>query len=156
MFARMILLLVATFSLGLLLLEGCKKKETANTEETKVSKEQVKDKISQAVDASGDYLVQQKDQVVKKAEQTFSDLKSDTQQLLTNLKNQTSEKAETVGADLQDKLDYTDQQLDKLKNAAGDKVKDAQKAFDSAMEKLKEAYESAKKEFSESNNSRAG
>jgi len=156
MFTRMGLLLLVIFSLSLLMLDGCKKKETTNAEKTDVSGQQVKEKISQAVDTSGDYLAQQKDEAVKKAEQTFSDLKSDTQQLLTNLKNQTSEKAQAVGADLRDKLDYTDQQLDKLKNAAGDKVKDAQNAFDSAMDKLKEAYENAKKEFSESNNSQTG
>lgn len=156
MFARMVLLLLAAFSLSLLLLDGCKKKETTNTGKTDVSGQQVKEKISQAVDTSGDYLAQQKDEAVKKAEQTFSDLKSDTQQLLTTLENETSEKAKAVGADLQDKLDYTDQQLDKLKNAAGDKVKDAQEAFDSAISKLKEAYENAKKEFSESDNSQTG
>jgi ElaB/YqjD/DUF883 family membrane-anchored ribosome-binding protein len=152
----MILLLAVTFSLSLLLLDGCKKKETTNTGKTIVSGQQVKDKISQAVDASGDYLVQQKDEIVKKAEQTFSDLKSDTQQLLTTLKSETSEKAKAIGADLQDKLDYTDEQLNNLKNAAGDKVKDAQKAFDSAMDKLKEAYDNAKKEFSGSDISQAG
>jgi hypothetical protein len=156
MFIRTLLLLVVTFSLSLLLLDGCKKKETTNAEKTDVSGQQVKEKISQAVDTGGDYLAQQKDELVKKAEQTFSNLKSDTQQLLTTLKSETSEKAKAVSADLQDKLDYTDQQLDKLKNAASDKVKDSQKAFDSAIDKLKEAYENAKKEFSESDNSKTG
>jgi vacuolar-type H+-ATPase subunit H len=152
----MVLLLVVTFSLSLLLLDGCKKKEMTNAEKTDVSGQKVKEKISQAIDTGGNYLAQQKDEAVKKAEQTFSDLKSDTQQLLTALKSETSEKAKAVGADLQDKLDYTDQQLDNLKNAVDDKVKDTQKAFDSAINKLKEAYENAKKEFSESSNSQTG
>ena len=156
MFIRMVFLLLVTFSFSLLLLDGCKKKETTNTAKTTVTGQQVKDQISQAAETSGDYLAQQKDAAVKKAEQSFSDFKSDTQQLITKLKNQTSEKAHAVGADLQDKLDYTGQELDKLKNAAGDKVQDAQKAFSSAMDKLKEAYENAKKEFSESDSSQAG
>ena len=97
MFIRMVFLLLVTFSFSLLLLDGCKKKETTNTAKTTVTGQQVKDQISQAAETSGDYLAQQKDAAVKKAEQSFSDFKSDTQQLITKLKNQTSEKAHAVG-----------------------------------------------------------
>ena len=77
MSTKRIFLLLIAFYLVLLPLQGCKKSSgTGSTATTGKSTtdansagEQAKQKISQAVEASGAYLAEQKDAAVKKAEQ---------------------------------------------------------------------------------------
>jgi hypothetical protein len=148
---KMLSLLIAC-SFALLLFQGCKKSEKAGSTGGGME-EQAKQVIPRDVNAGGANLTQQKDAAVKDADQSFSAVKKDTQQLLIDLKKETSERWQAVSADLKDKLDYTGQQLDKLKNTTAEKAKDAEQAFDAAMQKLKEAYDDAKKQFTQTSNS---
>ena len=128
--------------LSLLAAAGCKKSEP-------VTQEQVKEDVNQAVKTTGEYLGQKKDAVIAQTKETYSKLEGQVQTFLSDLKNQSEEKWQTVKPDIEAKLEIAKQKLNEMNQAGSDKFDQAKKAFDDAMKDLNDAYEKAKSSVSE-------
>ncbi len=107
----------------------------------------VKTEIKEAVDASGDYLKRQKDAIVEKTSEIYSQLDKDTRQLLTDIKESGRETWQKSSVELDAKLAVAKQKFDELKDAGGDNVQKAQDAFNVAIDELKDAYGKTKAEM---------
>ncbi len=130
-----------------LLFSGCKKK---GTEGATSEPNDVEQKVSQAVSESGDYLNKQKDVVLQKANSTYDQLKNDTQQLISKMKESGSKDWQTISADLNSKLTVVQQKLGDLKEAGSDAMQKAGDAFNKAVDDLKKTYQNAKSDFEKS------
>ena len=128
--------------LSLLAAAGCKKSEP-------VTQEQVKEDVKQAAKTTGEYLGQKKDAVIAQTKETYSKTEGQVQTFLSDLKNQSEEKWQTVKPDIEAKLEIAKQKLNDMNQAGSDKFDQAKKAFDDAMKDLNDAYEKAKSSVSE-------
>ena len=129
----------------LLWISGCKKESPESTSD--VSAEQVKNKTMDAVEAGGAYLNQQKEIILNKASETYSQLEKETQQLISKLNTSGKAAWQNVSEDLGKKLNLSKEKLDALKQAGKEDLQKTQDAFNDAAEQLRKAYEKAKAEF---------
>ena len=136
-------LMLTLVFLSLLAAAGCKKSEPVTTQE------QVKQDVNQAIKTTGEFLGQQKDAVIAQTKETYSKVEGQVQTFLSDLKNQSEEKWQTVKPDIESKLEIAKQKLSEMNQAGSDKFDQAKKAFDDAMQNLKDAYEKAKTSVSE-------
>lgn len=140
MFMQRVTLTIAVLSF--LAAAGCKKSEP-------VTQEQVKEDIKQAAQTTGEYLGQKKDEVIAQTKETYSKFESQVQTFLSDLKNQSEEKWQTVKPDIDAKMEIAKQKLNEMNQAGSDKFDQAKKAFNDAMKDLNDAYEKAKSSVSE-------
>jgi hypothetical protein len=129
---------------------GCKKEGSAGSTSETPDANQVKQQLSQAADTTGAYLNNQKEAILEKANTTYGQLKTDTQQLITNMKTSGQENWEKVSSELDSKLDIAQQKFNDLKEAGDDTLQKTNSAFNAAIEDLKDAYQKAKVEFQKS------
>jgi len=135
-------LTLAIVVLGLLAVVGCKKSEP-------VTQEQVKEDVKQAVQTTGEYIGQKKDDVIAQIKETYSKTESQVQTFLSDLKNQSEEKWQTVKPDIEAKLEIAKEKLNDMSQAGSDKFDEAKKAFDDAIQDLNDAYEKARSSVSQ-------
>ena len=132
------------------LFAGCKKTDSdkAADEET----QEMKKEMSEAVDATGKYLSEQKQELMAKSGETYEKVKGDTQQLITDIKESGNAKWENLNAEynLDDKLENARQKLSELKESGEENLQDTKNAFDTAIDELVDAYQKAKAEYQKS------
>jgi ElaB/YqjD/DUF883 family membrane-anchored ribosome-binding protein len=138
----MICLVCAGISFGFLL-SGCKKSGQPGSEPNNTGAV-AKQKIGQAVEATGQYLAEQKDTFIEQAKKSYSSLESNTDKLMSQMQNETSEDWQKTKAELNEKMQVAKQKLNDLQNQSGEGWEQAKKAFDDALDELKNAYEKAK------------
>ncbi len=109
-------------------------------------KKQSDEPSSNADDGAG-YLERQKDAVVEKTSGIYSQLDTDTRQLLANIKDSGKEVWQKSSVELESKLAIAKQKFGELQDAGGDNVQKAQDAFDVAIEELKDTYSKTKAEI---------
>ena len=119
---------------------GCKKENTETA--SNVNAEQVKEKTAEAVETAGAYMNQQKDALIEKAGQTFSQLQTNTEKLISDLKASGQQAWQDTAAELDSKLKTVQEKFNDLKES--DNFQNAKAAFDAAVDDLKQAYEKAK------------
>jgi gas vesicle protein len=141
MFMQRLMLTIVVLSL--LAAAGCKKSEPGTMQE------QVKEDVNQAMKTTGEYLAQKKDAAIAQTRETYSKFEGQIQTFLSDLKNQSEEKWQTVKPDIEAKLEIAKQKLNDMNNAGSDKFGEAKKAFDDAMQDLKDTYEKAKNNVSQ-------
>jgi thiamine biosynthesis lipoprotein ApbE len=127
------------------ILAGCKGKKSENSDANDVKKE-----ISQAVDATGDYLKKQKEATVESAKKTYDQLAVETKQLISKIKTSGNQGLVKMTSELENKLDVTEKKFQELKESGKDTWQDTQNAFNTAAEELKQAYNKTKAEFEKS------
>ena len=129
------------------LFAGCKKTDSDKTtdEETK----EMKKEMSEAFEATGEYLSEKKKELMKKSSETYDQVKGDTQQLITDIKESGKDKWEDLNAEynLDEKLENARQKLSELKKAGEENLQDTKDAFDTAIDELADAYQKAKAEY---------
>ena len=103
------------------------------------------------METAGTYLNQQKDAIMEKANQSFSQLKTDTEQTIKDLKASGQQAWQDMATELNGKLQAAQQKLDDLKNS--DNFQNAKDAFDTAITELKQSYEKAKTQLQDKTNS---
>jgi ElaB/YqjD/DUF883 family membrane-anchored ribosome-binding protein len=135
-------LTLAIIFLSLFAAPGCKKSEP-------VTQEQVKEDVNQAIETTGKYIGQKKDAVIAQTKEMYSRFEGEIQSFLSDVKNQSEEKWQTLKPDIEAKLEIAKQKFDDMNQASSDKFDQAKKAFDGAMQDLKNAYEKAKSNVSE-------
>jgi len=124
---------------------GCRQEQPESNADTDAN--QVREEIAEAAEATAAFLSQQSREILDGAEETFSQLEQDTQQLATDLKASGKEGWSTMIADLEQKKTTAQQKLKELKAATRENWEDTQKAFEVAVQELKDAYQKAKAEF---------
>jgi len=137
-----ILLLILSF---VILPLGCKKQDSGTSSSADAN--QVKEEISEAAEATGTYLNEQKEAILKKANTTYDQLKNDTQQLMADMKEAGKENWQKLSSNLDSKLNATQQKLAELKEAGDENLQKTNNAFNTAIEELKDAYQKAKAEY---------
>jgi histidinol dehydrogenase len=129
---------------GIVIFAGCKKSPGSSTPN---DMNELKKEVSKTIQTGSNYFNTQKEAAVKKAQETYTTLANESQQLISNIKASGKETWQDLSSDLDQKLKTANQRLTELK-AAGEK--DLQKttdAFNDAIDKLKESYQKAKTEF---------
>ncbi len=111
---------------------------------------QVKEKVSQAVETTGSYLAEQKDAAIKKSQDAYESTEKETKDLIAKIKNSSVQDWQKMSSDLQAKMDTAQQKLSDFKEASLDKAKAAENAFDTAIKELKDAYQKTKTEYEKS------
>lgn len=144
-FSYLIMLLCA-----MSVLPGCKKTDSEDSETDKGAK--AKKEISEAIEATDEYFSEQKDAVMKQAKETYSNLESETRQLIANVKEKGKENAQEISSTLDSKLDSAQQKLEELKKAGKENWGDTEEAFNTAITELKDAYQKAKAKYQDSGN----
>lgn len=127
---------------------GCKKENTDST--SNVNAKEVEQKANAAMETAGTYLNQQKDAIMEKANQSFSQMKTDTEQAIKDLNASGQQAWQDMATDLNSKLQAAQEKLYDLKNS--DNVQKAKDAFDTAITELKQAYEKAKAQLQDKTN----
>lgn len=143
----------ALLSLPLVLAACGDREPTAAAPRKSVSADDVKQDAKQAVDTAFDYAQMQKREFIAKAERDVQELRAS----LDDLKKRASTATADTKVKMQDALRNLEreqdqlqvqQKLTELKSATGDAWQDAKAGFEEAMEKFRESYEKAKREFS--------
>lgn len=119
---------------------GCKKENTETA--SNVTAEQVQKETTEAVEAAGTYMDQQKEALVEKAGQAFSQLQTDTETLISDLKASGQQAWQDLAVELDSKLQAAQEKFNDLKET--DNFQTAKAAFDAAVNELKQAYEKAR------------
>ena len=133
------------FALGLFV-SGCKKNDESGAE-GQTAAEKAKEEIKEAGEATGEFLSQQKEQFMEEAQKSYAGLETQTNQLISDLRNETSEKWQQTRADLQKKLQAVKTELDELQQKSGQTWQQSKDELSAALDNLKQAYEKAKAEF---------
>jgi len=145
------ILLVSMIVLLAVSLAGCKKKEAPAEGDGKgVTMEGMKEQAKEAMEATGEYLAEQKDKLVAASQEQLDNLKSkfddlqakaqseEAKQQYSQMKTQFDKQLEQAKAKMQD-----------LKDASADTWDSAQKGVKDAMDSLKQTYDKAASQFSE-------
>ena len=130
---------------GIVIFAGCKQKTPGSS--TPNDMNELKKEVSKTIQTGSNYFNTQKEDAVKKAQETYTTLANESQQLISNIKASGKETWQDLSSDLDQKMKTANQRLTELK-AAGEK--DLQKttdAFNDAIDKLKESYQKTKTEF---------
>jgi histidinol dehydrogenase len=126
---------------------GCRK-DDASTASVPDANE-VKEKVAEAADATGAFLTQQSRDFLNGAQETYSQLEGDTQQLLADLKESGKEGWETMSAELEQQRNAAQQKLNELKAASQENWEDTKEAYETAVEELKDTYQKTKAQYDE-------
>ena len=127
---------------------GCKKEdsETAGSADAN----QVKEEVTEALEVTGAYLDKEKDAIMAKANDTYDQLKNDTQQLISDIKESGKANWQELSSGLDKKLASAQQKLSELKEAGKENLQKSSDAFNTAVDELKDAYQKTKAEFEKS------
>jgi ElaB/YqjD/DUF883 family membrane-anchored ribosome-binding protein len=87
---------------------------------------------------------------MEKANDKYEQLKNDTQQLLTNMKEAGRENLQEIKSELDSKLNTAQQKFSELKEAGKENLQGTKDAFDTAIDELKDAYQKAKAKYQKS------
>lgn len=145
-----ICLVCAGVSLGLLI-SGCKRGEEPGAEPNSTGA-MAKKEIGEAVEATGQYLSEQKEAFMKQAKQGYSSLESNVNKFMTDFQDENSEKWKQTKAQLNEKMMTAKLKLDELGKESGQTWEQTKQAYNTAVKELKDAYEKAKAEFQNQNN----
>ena len=124
---------------------GCKKDNSGSSTDTELN--QVKKDLSETAADTKDYLAQQKNAFIDKAQESCTQLENETQKLLTDLKTSGKEKWQALSSKLNDKLTVVQEKFKSLKEASAENIEKSKDAFNAAIDDLKQAYEDAKSQF---------
>ncbi|MEJ2647797.1 MAG: hypothetical protein P8016_05230, partial [Sedimentisphaerales bacterium] len=124
--------------LCIFILPGCKAKPGGT------DANQVKEKVSEAVETTDSYLAEQKDAAIKKSQETYDNVQKETKELITKIRSSSVQGWQEMSSSLEAKMDTAQQKLDELNEAGQDKVQAAESAFDTAIKELKDTYEKTK------------
>jgi hypothetical protein len=124
---------------------GCKQEQPESSAGSDAN--HVKEEIAEAANATGAFLSQQSQEFLDGAQETFSQLEQDTQQLAADLKASGKESWDMMRAELAQKQATAQQKLKELKSASQENWEDTKEAFEVAVKELKDAYQKAKAEF---------
>ena len=141
--------ILALLLCSIVILTGCKQKNPESRSATDAN--EFKSEVSKAIKSGGDYFNTQKEAAVKKAQETYTTVEKESQQLISDIKASGKEAWQDLSSDLDQKLTVTNQRLTELKAAGEKDLQKATDAFNSAIEKLKESYQKAKTEFQKTN-----
>jgi uncharacterized coiled-coil DUF342 family protein len=151
MSARWFLTIVMLLTLGAL--PSCGEKEQPQSEPTKVSKEDVKEEVKQAYDATKAYSQEQMQAFREETETRLAEYKEKIDQLeakAEGLGEDAKAKAEEQLAALREKRDEVSEKLKELSSSSGNAWEQIKSGIDAGMEELGNAYERAVAEFSKS------
>lgn len=143
-------LLLVILSVCIVITAGCKKK--TDQPSSNVSADNVKKEFSEAVDASSDYIQKQKDAIMEKATETYTNLDTQTKQMISDIKDSGKEAWQKTSEELESKLAVAKQKLDELKQSGKENMQDAQDAYNVAIDELKDAYTKTKDEMTKDSN----
>jgi uncharacterized protein YicC (UPF0701 family) len=130
------------------LLSGCKKQDSEPSGGADAN--QVKQELTEAAQTAGAYLSKEKDALVEQANETYNQLKSDTEQLIADMKESGKENYRQLSSDLDGKLNAAQKKLGELKEAGSDTLQKSSDAFKTAVSELEDAYQKTKAEFEKS------
>jgi len=133
-----------------ILIFGCRKEDSGMSGSEKADANQVKEELSEAAEATGAYLSEQKEAILEQANTTYDQLKNDTQQLISDMKESGKENWEKLSSELDTKLANAQQKLSELKESGDETLQKTNNAFNTATEELKDAYKKAKAEYQKS------
>lgn len=118
----------------LVLLAGCAKEEDEPT-----TAKDVKRETKEAIDTTGKYLSEKKDEAVAQAKEGVEKLKAKW----ASLKEEAGPKVDAMKQEVSEQIDKLDEQVDKLQSATAEKWDDARKATADVMQKTGELIEKA-------------
>jgi hypothetical protein len=140
MFIKKIVIILVCLSI--MAVAGCKKKSQPITEE------QLKNDVNQAIETTSAYLRQQMDAAIANSKDMYSKLEDQTKSFLSDLENRSEEKWQTVKSDLEAKRKIAQQRFNEMKQTSADNFDRDKKAFDNAMQKLRDSLVKAKRDNS--------
>jgi len=124
-----------------------------STPQKSVSADDVTRDTKQAVDTATEYAKMQKREFIAEAEREVQELRAsldDLKKRASTATAETKDKMQDALRDLEREQDQlqVQQKLTELKSATADTWQSAKAGFEDAIEKLRESYEKAKREFS--------
>ena len=131
----------------------CGQKEQPQSESATVSKEDVKEEVEEAYDATKFYTQEQIQAFREATETRLAEYKEKIDQLeakAENLGEDAKERAEQQLTALREKRDEVSEKLKELGSSSGDAWKQVKSGINAAMEDLSKAYENAVAELSKS------
>jgi len=133
---------------GIFMMTGCKDKNAdSNAPEPN---EVIKD-ASEAIETSTNYLDAQSKAAIEAASKTYTDLESNIQGLISEIKNSGKETTQDMSKELDSKLSTAKEKLKNLQEAGEENYQKAADVFNVAIEELKDTYEKTKDEFQKNN-----
>ena len=150
-FVRGLLTIVVLLALGAL--PGCGEKEQPQSEPAKVSKEDVKEEVKEAYDATKAYTQEQMQAFREETETRLADYQKEIDQLESKaeeLGEDAKERAEERLAALREKRDEVSEKLKELSSSSGEAWEQVKSGINAALKDLGNAYEKAVAEFSKS------
>ena len=134
-------------------LPGCGEKEQTESKSATVSKEDVKNKVKEAYDATKTYTQEQMQAFGEQTETRLAEYKKEIDQLQVKaekLEGDAKAKAEQQLTALRQKRDEVSEKLKDLSSSSGNAWEQLKSGIDAAMEDLGNAYKKAAAEFSKS------
>jgi DNA repair exonuclease SbcCD ATPase subunit len=151
MFVRGLLAIMLLLALGAL--PGCGEKEQPQSEPANVSKEDVKEEVKEAYDATKAYTQEQMQAFREETETRLAEYKEKIDQLeakAEELGEDAKAKAEEQLTVLREKRDEVSEKLKELSSSSGNAWEQVKSGIDAALEDLGNAYKKAVAEFSKS------
>jgi hypothetical protein len=134
-----ILVLFAVFT------SGCKKDTSEPSSDVDI--DEVQKEAAEAIVTTDNYLEQEKEKIMEKANQNYNQLKEDTQKLLSDIKQSGKDTWQGAQSELDSKLAALNQKFTDLKESGEENMQKSKDAFNVAVDELKDAYEKTKAEF---------
>jgi hypothetical protein len=140
-----IIIYIMLFS-GIFIFIGCRDR---NSDSNIPDTNEVINEVSEAIETSTDYLSAQSQAAIEAAAKNYTDLESDAQKLISEIKNSGADTIQDMGNELDNKLTNAKQKLENLQEASEENYQKATDAYNVAIKELKDAYQKAKTEYEE-------
>jgi len=142
-------LLAVTILLSLFFVASCSK-EKPEEAKTDITSEEVKKEVGEAVETTGVYLDQKKDEYIRQAEVKMEELGKKTAELENRLEKETAEmkerhKEEILG--LKKKQEELQKKINELKSSSAKAWEEFKTGIDAALDDLEKSYEKALSHF---------
>jgi len=145
-------ILIPVALVTLFIFSACRQQETPTEKEPKVTGEDVRKESKQALETTGEYLRQKKEEYRVKAEEELNDLKKKVAELQTEVKESGAGAREKLGRELEElkkKEQTAREKLNELEETSAEKWEEFKSDMDAALQDLQESYRKAVSHFKE-------